>query len=116
MSQQRFAVLTVLCGTLVLNGWVAAGLAGLGSPGIENGGAPIEVYTPRATAIAKDGVDGVSVPDTEIIDAVLPDPPRCCRPLRSRRRARLIQCKTMSRRQRRLVDSRRDREHRRRFA
>ena len=74
MSQQRFAVLAVLCGTLVLNGWVAAGLAGLGSPGIENGGAPIEVDTPRATAIAKDGVDGVSVPDTGIVDAALPDP------------------------------------------
>ena len=32
MSPQRFAVLAVLCGTLVLNGWVAAGLVGLGSP------------------------------------------------------------------------------------
>ena len=62
MSPQRFAVLAVLCGTLVLNGWVAAGLAGLGSPGIENGGARIAVDTPRATAIAKDSVDGVSVP------------------------------------------------------
>ncbi len=74
MSPQRFAVLAVLCGTLVLNGWVAAGLAGLGSPGIENGGARIAVQTPRATAIAKDSVDGVSVPDTGIIDAALPDP------------------------------------------
>ena len=73
MSPQRFAVF-VLCGTLVLNGWVAAGLAGLGSPGIETGGSRIAVYTPRATAIAKDSVDGVSVPDTEIMDAVLPDP------------------------------------------
>jgi hypothetical protein len=74
MGPQRFAVLAVLGGTLVLNGWVAAGLVGLGSPGIENGGSRIAVYTPRTTAIAKDGVDGVSVPDTGIIDAALPDP------------------------------------------
>ena len=74
MSPQRFAVLAVLCGTLVLNGWVAAGLVGLGSPGIENGGAWSAVGTPRATAIAKDSVDDISVPDTEIIDAALPDP------------------------------------------
>jgi hypothetical protein len=72
MSPQRFAVLAVLCGTLVLNGWVAAGLAGLGSPGIENGGSRIAVYTPRVTAIAEDSVDGVS--DTGIIDAALPEP------------------------------------------
>jgi hypothetical protein len=82
MSPQRFAVLAVLCGTLVLNGWVAAGLTGLGSPGIENGGARIAVYTPRATAIAKDSVDGVSVPDTGIIDAALPDPPEVLPPAR----------------------------------
>ena len=69
MSPQRFAVFAVLCGTLVLNGWVAAGLVGLGSRSIENGGARIAVDTPRATAIAKDSVDGVSVPDAEIIDA-----------------------------------------------
>ena len=74
MSPQRFAVLAVLCGTLVLNGWVAAGLAGLGSPGIENGGARIAVYTAQAAAIAKDIIDGVSVPDTGIVDAALPDP------------------------------------------
>jgi hypothetical protein len=73
MSPQRFAVLAMLGGTLVLNGWIAARLAGLGSPGIENGGARIAVDTPRATAIAKDS-DGVSVPDTGIIDAALPDP------------------------------------------
>src|SRR5258708_39143260 len=73
MSPQRFAVLAVLCGTLVLSGWVAAGLAGLGSPGIENGAAQVAADTPRATAIAKDNVDGVSVPDTGIIDAALPD-------------------------------------------
>ena len=82
MSQQRFAALAVLCGTLVLNDWVAARLAGLGSPGIENGGAPIEVDTPRATAIAKGGVDVVSVPDTGIVDAVLPDPREVLAPMR----------------------------------
>jgi len=74
MSPQRFAVYAVLCGTLVLNGWVAAGLAGFGSPGIENGGSRIAADTPSVTPIAKDSFDGVSVPDTEIIDAALPDP------------------------------------------
>ena len=43
MSPQRFAVTAALCGALVLVGWVAIGLAGLGPIGIENGGAPIEV-------------------------------------------------------------------------
>jgi hypothetical protein len=42
MNPQRCAVLAALCGTLGLTGWVAAGLAGLGSSGIENTGAPIE--------------------------------------------------------------------------
>ena len=81
MSSQRFAVLAVLCGTLVLNGWVAAGL-GLGSRGIEYGGSRIAVDTPRATAIAKDSIDGVSVPDTGIIDAALPDPREVLPPAR----------------------------------
>jgi hypothetical protein len=71
MSRQRCAVLAVLCGTLVLNGWIAAGLTGLGSPGIETGGARIAVDTPRPTAIAEDSVDAVSVPEG-IIDAALP--------------------------------------------
>src|SRR5437764_481059 len=75
MSPQRFAVLSVLCGTLILNGWVAAELAGLRSPGIKNGGARIEIDAPRATATARDGVDAVFVPDTRIVDAALPDPP-----------------------------------------
>jgi hypothetical protein len=65
--------LAALSGTVVLVGWVAAGLAGLGSPGIENAGAPIEdnratsvtarsehVDAPQATAL---GEDGVSVAD-----------------------------------------------------
>ena len=48
MSPRRLSVLAV-CGTVVLAGWVAAGLGGLGSPGIENTGAPIE--DSRATSV-----------------------------------------------------------------
>jgi len=68
-SPQRFAVLAALCPAAVLAGWVAVGLAGLGSPGIESTGALIEVgskpsaiaraehfETPQATPLAKDGV------------------------------------------------------------
>jgi hypothetical protein len=76
MGPRRFAALAVLCGTLVLNGWVVAGLVGLGSPRIENGGARIAVHAPRATAIASDSVHGVAVPDTPgtgIIEAALPE-------------------------------------------
>jgi hypothetical protein len=74
---RRLAGWAALCGTVVLTGWVAAaGLAGLGSPGIENTRAPIEdspatsviarVDEPQATALGEDGVsvlgeDGVSV-------------------------------------------------------
>jgi hypothetical protein len=43
MSPQRYAVLAVLCATLVLSAWK---LAGLGSPGIENGGARIASSAP----------------------------------------------------------------------
>ncbi len=82
MSQQRYAALAVLCGTLVLTGWGATQLGGLGLPGIGNGGAPIEVDTPRATVIAKGGVDVVSVPDRGIVDAVLPDPREGLPPMR----------------------------------
>ena len=49
MGTRRFAVGGALCGTVVLAGWVAAGLAGLGSLGIENTGAPIEDR--RATSV-----------------------------------------------------------------
>ena len=83
-SPRRLAVLAALCGTVVLAGWVAAGLAGLGSPGIENTGAPIEdsratsvtaraerVDAPQATAL---GEDGVSVADMGSGGAALPDP------------------------------------------
>jgi hypothetical protein len=71
MSPQRFAVLAVLCGMLVLNGWVAAGLVGLGSRSIENDRARIAVDTPQATAIAENSVDGVSI--LGIIDAAFSD-------------------------------------------
>jgi hypothetical protein len=73
-SQQRLAVLAALGGTVALAGWVAAGLAGLGSLVIESTGASIEVSratsataraehvdAPQATAL---GGDGVSVADT----------------------------------------------------
>ena len=84
MGPRRFAVVGALCGTVVLAGWVAASLAGLGSLGIENTGAPIEdrratsvtaraehVDAPLATAM---GEDGVAVADMESGDAALPDP------------------------------------------
>ena len=71
-SPRRLAVLAALCGAVVLVGWVAAGLAGLGSPGTESTRARIEVGratsaiahadhvgTPQAAAL-----DGVSVTDT----------------------------------------------------
>lgn len=74
MCPQRLAAFAVLCGTLVLNSWVAAELAGLGSSRIENGGALIAIDTPRATAIAKDGVDDVSVAVTGIVETFLPGP------------------------------------------
>jgi hypothetical protein len=79
MSPQRFAVSAVLFGTLVLNGWVAAGLAGLGSPGIENGGSRIAADTP-ATAIANASVDGVSVQG--IIEAAFSDLGQMLPPMR----------------------------------
>jgi hypothetical protein len=84
MSPRRFAVLAGLCGTVAVAGWVAAVLAGLGSPGIENSGAPIEysrlasvitraehVDAPQATAM---GEDGVSVAEMGSFGATLPDP------------------------------------------
>ncbi|MGC2080269.1 MAG: peptidase M15 [Xanthobacteraceae bacterium] len=67
---RRLAVLAALYGTVALASWVAAGLAGLGSLGIEGGGAPIEtvgraksataraqhIDAPRATALGEHGV------------------------------------------------------------
>ena len=79
-SPRRLAVFAALCGTVVLAGWVAAGLAGRGKPGLENTAAPIEdsratsviaraepVAAPQATARREDGVsapreDSVSAP------------------------------------------------------
>ena len=80
---RRFAVLAALCGTVALACWVGAGLAGLGSHGIESTGAPIEVSratsataehvdAPQATAL---GEDGVSVADIASGTAALSDPP-----------------------------------------
>ena len=71
MSAQPFAVFAVLCGTLTLNGWVAAGLAGLGLAGIENDRARIAVDTPQGTTIAENSVDGVFI--LAIIDAAFSD-------------------------------------------
>src|SRR6266511_136729 len=42
MRSRRFAASAAVCGTVVLAGWAAAQLAGFGSPGIENAGAPVE--------------------------------------------------------------------------
>jgi hypothetical protein len=85
MSPRRFAGLVALCGTVVLAGWVAAGLAGFGSHRIENTGASIAdsratsvtadaepADTPRATAMVE---TSVSVAEMAIVDAALPAPP-----------------------------------------
>ena len=87
MSPPRLAA---VCGTVVLAGWVAAGLLDFGSPRIENTGASIEasratsatadaepIDAPQATAM---GEDGVFVTDVAIIDAPLPDPRPMPRP------------------------------------
>jgi hypothetical protein len=71
MSPQRFAVTAALCGTLVLVGWVAIGLAGLGPHGIKNGGAAIEVDASLATAMAE---NSVSVADIGSVRAALAEP------------------------------------------
>ena len=89
-SQQRLAVLAALGGTVALAGWVAAGLAGLGSLVTESTGASIEVSratsataraehvdAPQATAL---GGDGVSVADTGRGDATSSEPPSMPRP------------------------------------
>jgi len=89
-SPWRLAVLAALCGTVALAGWVAAGRARLGPPGVESTVAPIEdsratsvaaraerVDPPQATAPGK---DDVSVADMGSGSAALPDPPPMPRP------------------------------------
>lgn len=90
MSPRRLSVLAAVCGTVVVAGWVAAGLGGLGSPGIENTGAPIEDSRARSvTAHAEHvdalqatamGEDGVSVADMGSGGAAVPGPPPMRRP------------------------------------
>jgi len=83
MNPRRLAALATLCGTVVVAGWVAAGLLDFGSPHIENIGASIEAS--RATSAtdgaepigapqAAMGEDGVSVTDVAIVGAALPVP------------------------------------------
>ena len=89
MSPRRFATSAALCGTVVLAGWVVAGLAGFGSPGIEHtDAAPIEdrpatsltvraVDAPRATAIREAAVSGAIVatadpPEPAVVPAAVP--------------------------------------------
>ena len=101
-NPRRLAALAALCGTVALAGWVAAGLAGLGSPSIESTGATIEVSratsatdraehvdAPQATARAEHvdkpqatalGEDGVSVAAMASGSAALSDPPPMPRP------------------------------------
>jgi hypothetical protein len=69
MSPQRYTVSAVLCGTLVLCGWVAAGL----SLGIQSDEVRIAVDTPQAHAFAAESADRASVPDKAIIQIALPD-------------------------------------------
>jgi len=89
MNPRRLAALAALCGTVVLAGWVAAGLLDFGSPRIENTGASIEAS--RATSAtagagpigapqAAMGEDGVSVTDVAIVGAALPVPRPMPRP------------------------------------
>src|SRR2546429_7010706 len=80
MSPRRLAA---VCGTFVLVGWVAGGIARFGSSGIEDAGAPTDS---RATSVTVDaapvgapqaaamGEDGVFVTDVAIVDAALPGP------------------------------------------
>jgi hypothetical protein len=93
-SPRRLAVLAALCGTVVLAGWVAAGLAGLGSPGIESTGAPIEVSRATSATARAEHVDapqttalgevGVSVADKGSGGAALSDGRPMPRPAASR--------------------------------
>jgi hypothetical protein len=83
MDPRLFGV-AVVCGTVVLAGWVAVSLAGLGSLGIENTGASIEdrptasvtfgaEHAGAPPATARDE-DGAAVAAVESGDATLADP------------------------------------------
>jgi hypothetical protein len=89
-NPRRLAALAALCGTVALAAWVAAGLAGRGSPGIESTGAPIEVSRATSATVRAEhvdapqgtprGEDGVSVADMASGSAALSDPPPMPRP------------------------------------
>ena len=75
MSPQRFGTLGAFGGTVVLAGWVAAGLAGFGSPGIENTDrAPIEERRATSTVDAEPAsvlqattiINKTSIPDVAV--------------------------------------------------
>jgi hypothetical protein len=84
MSPPRLAAWAALCGTLVLAGWVAAGLLSFDPPPIENTGTPIpgslatsaaargaSIEAPRAIALRDEGVAA----NAAIVHAALPDSP-----------------------------------------
>src|SRR6476646_5426968 len=73
MNPQRFAVIAASCGMLGLIGWVAAGVAGLDSSGIKNGGAAPDALP--AIALARDAADvpAVSLSHAGLVYAGLPD-------------------------------------------
>jgi hypothetical protein len=84
---RRLAGLAALCGAVALAGWAAAGLAGLGLPGIESTGAPLEVSrptsataraehvdAPQATPLSKDGVSVTDLGSGNAFSAPRPMP------------------------------------------
>ena len=80
---RRLAVLAALCGTVALAGLVGAGLARLGSLGIESTGTPIEVSRATSATARAEHVDAptalgehnVSVANIASGSAALSDPP-----------------------------------------
>ena len=84
----RYATMAVaLCGTVVLAGWVIAGVAGFGFPGIKNtDAAPVEDRSVDAKLIAAPGatsnVDAVTAAAAAeaIVEAALPDPSQTLAP------------------------------------
>jgi hypothetical protein len=74
-SPRRLGVLAALCGTVVLAGWVAAGLAGRGLPGRENTGAPIEDSRATSVIARAEHVDAPqATPPARIASLITPDP------------------------------------------